>query len=105
MATDWFDEAGNGSPVDVHEVVDGLPVAAMIDIVQCGALVSLGTTSDGGALGVTITRDGKYRREYFRDAAQLQAFLAEALAAVQDGGSPARSSAAPRSRSRRPVRP
>jgi hypothetical protein len=49
-----------------------------------GALVGLGTTRDGGALGVTVTVDGSYRREYFRDAEELVAWLEVADAVVRE---------------------
>jgi hypothetical protein len=69
-------------------------------MVGAGALVSMGTTSDGGALGVTVTVDGKWRREYFRDEDELLAWLAQAVAAVHSakGSTPP---SAPRGRSRR----
>lgn len=80
---DWFDGAGNGSAVDVATVMDDLVIAGFQEIVGAGALLSLGTTSDGGALGVTVTVDGRWRREYFRDAESLQLWLAEAIPAVK----------------------
>lgn len=83
MSGDWFDGNGNGGTVDVAELVEGLTAKALSDLVQAGALVSVGTTSDGGALGVTVTVDGRYRREYFRAADELLAWLAEALPAVE----------------------
>lgn len=52
-------------------------------LVAAGALVSLGVTRDGGALGVTVTVDGRWRREYFRDAEELQVWVSEALPAVR----------------------
>jgi len=72
------------------------------DCVALGALVSLGTTSDGGALGVTVTVDGRWRRVYVRSAEELEAFVAEAQPAVRQllGGSDA--SSAQRKRQRRP---
>lgn len=98
--TDWFDGAGNGSRVDVAKLMDGLAAQGVAEMVQAGALVSLSTTSDGGALGVTVTVDGRFRREYFRDEDELLAWMAEAVAAVHSakGSSPP---SAPRSRSRR----
>lgn len=101
MATgDWFDANGTGSPVDVRQLLDGIPLQGIQELVELGALVSMGTTSDGGALGVTVTVDGRWRREYFRDAAALTTWLGEAIPAVAET-STRRLPAAPRQRSRR----
>lgn len=78
----WFDEAGHGSPVDVAAVMDSGAPEVLWEIVGAGALVSIGTTSDGGTLGVTITLDGKWRREYFRDSDELVSWLLVAKDAV-----------------------
>jgi Tfp pilus assembly protein PilN len=101
VASDWFDDAGQGAAVDVNELVDVIPMKALLDVVQLGALLSLGTTSDGGALGVTITVDGRWRREYFRDSESLTAWLAEALPAVESARGADRPSAARGQRQRR----
>ena len=52
------------------------------ELVSLGALVSLGTTSDGGALGVTVTVDGRFRREYFRNEDELITWIAGAIPGV-----------------------
>ena len=100
--SDWFDVGGSGSAVDVPALFDGPSAEGVWSLVQMGALVSLGTTSDGGALGVTVTVDGRWRREYFRDAEDLLTWLAEALPAVraarEAGGPPASSGARKRGR-------
>lgn len=101
MAADWFDGAGNGAAVDVSAVLDDLGIAGVQQLVQLGALVSLGTTSDGGALGLTVTVDGRWRREYFRDAESLVAWIAEAVPAVADARGADRPPAASASRQRR----
>jgi hypothetical protein len=102
MAGDWFDGNGTGAAVDVHELA-GVEGAwkALLDVVQAGALLSLSTTSDGGALGVTITVDGRWRREYFRDGEALMAWMAEAVPAVESARGTERPSGDPRSRQRR----
>lgn len=95
---DWFDGAGNGAQVDVVKMLDGHCGTGLFQIVDAGALVSMGKTSDGGALGVTVTVDGRWRREWFRDEDELLAWIAEALPAVQhargvtppSGGTPKR---------------
>jgi hypothetical protein len=81
--SDWFDGGGSGQAVDVEALLDGPAADGLWGIVAAGALVSLGTTSDGGALGVTITVDGRWRREYFRDSEGLCSWLAEAVPAVR----------------------
>jgi hypothetical protein len=63
-------------------------------MVQQGALLSLSVTSDGGALGITITIDGRWRREYFRDAEQLALWTEESLAPVVELAEVARASRA-----------
>ncbi len=84
MADDWFDGGGSGSVLDVAALLDSVSVQeAMFAMLAAGALLSLGCTSDRGALGFTITVDGRWRREYFRDTDELVAWLAEALPAVR----------------------
>ncbi len=102
MASDWFD-GGSGSPCDVPALLDGTGVLeALASIVSLGALVSLGTTSDGGALGVTVTVDGRWRREYFRDAEALVSWTAQALEAVSGALGGGDASSVRRQRQRRP---
>lgn len=72
----WFDAGTSGGGVaDVSAVLDPAALDAIVRLVGRGALVSVGTTRDGGAVGVTVTYDGQWRREYFRDAVPLSEFL------------------------------
>lgn len=97
---DWFD-GGGGSPCDVPAVLDGTGVLeALAECVSLGALVSLGTTSDGGALGITVTVDGRWRREYVRDAEGAVAFAAQAVEAVRAALPSGPASPVPRRRQR-----
>jgi len=80
--SDWFAGRGDGQALDVVALLDSALPAVISEIVQAGALVSMGTTSDGGALGVTVTLDGRWRREYFRDQDELMSWLLEARLAV-----------------------
>lgn len=99
---DWFDEGGSGHTADVQLLLDGHGVSdAITEIVQLGALVSLGMTSDGGAMGLTVTVDGRWRREYFRDPEELQSWLAEALPAVRIAAEARAASSARGKRTRR----
>lgn len=98
--SDWFDGAGNGSRLDLSDVLDSGALDTLVAVVDSGALVSLGLTSDGGALGITVTLDGRWRREYVRGGADAGTFLGAALAAVRSDRQPPASSG-PASRSRR----
>jgi len=75
---------GRKSSVDVVALLDSDGWAALLECIQLGALVGLGTTADGGALGVTITVDGAWDREYFRDSEELKDWMAEAMPVVRD---------------------
>jgi hypothetical protein len=70
---------GSGSPrVDIRALMDsGIP-ELVSGLLEMGALVSLGTTRDRGALSITITVDGEYDREYFRDASEASDYLRRA---------------------------
>jgi len=98
--SDWFDGGGSGSPVDVGALLDSGVTDVLAGIVALGALVSIGTTSDGGALGITVTVDGRWRREYFRDAESALVWCGQAAEAVAAAiGSP-RASSVPTQRKR-----
>lgn len=73
--SDWLEEGGTGSAVDVATIMDSKAADLAWRVVQAGALLSFGRTSDGGALGVTVTIDGRWRRDYFRDAEELVDWL------------------------------
>lgn len=100
MADDWFEGGRSGKPVDVPAMMDSAAADGLWMLVTAGALVSLGLTSDGGALGVTVTVDGQWRREYFRDAEDLCSWLAEAVPAVRRAVEAATASSGPGRRSR-----
>lgn len=105
MSSSWFDGAGSGQPLDVVKLLDSVAGQGVHELVAAGALVSMGLTSDGGALGVTVTVDGRWRREYFRDSDALALWIAEALPAVHAArgtASPSGGGAPRRGRSRKP---
>lgn len=99
--SDWFDQAGQGSDVDVAALLDSTAAELLFAVVDLGALLSLGRTSDGGALGVTVTVDGRWRREYFRAVEPLVEWLGDALPAVKAACDVRAASSVPRQRQRR----
>jgi hypothetical protein len=98
--SDWFDEGGTGAPIDITKLLDSEMTTLLGDIVGLGALVSMGKTSDGGALGVTVTLDGRWRREYFRDVETAVNWLEGARAAVESSLRSAPASSGRRTRQR-----
>lgn len=100
--SDWFSESGRGDPVDVGALFDSKVPVLLGEIVSLGALVSVGTTSDGGAVGITVTLDGRWRREYFRESEAAADWLAEAIEAVRAETKRPTASSGSRKRSRRP---
>lgn len=98
---DWFDEGRRGgAKVDVQALLDSEGGAGLLECVGLGALVSMGLTGDGGALGVTITVDGRWRREYFRSPDELAEWVSEALPAVKLACEEVTASSGARTRSR-----
>lgn len=97
----FFDEQGTGSAVDVDKLMDSGVPSLIWRIVSAGALVSIGRTSDGGALGITVTLDGRWRREYFRDSDEATDWLSRAAEAVEAESERPAAPAGSRRRSRR----
>ena len=97
--SDWFTGSGSGSPVDaVALVADASDQLAAL--VSLGALVSVGTTSDGGAMAITVTLDGRWRREYFRETEAMRTWLGDAIDAVSTAPAAPTASSGPRQRPR-----
>ena len=101
--------AGAGSPsaaVSAGEVLAESAVQRVLELVDMGALVSVSRSRDGGAVALTVTWDGEWEREWFRDAATAQMRLDEWAGLIEDlsrevSASPAANQDARRRRSRR----
>lgn len=100
MSANWFEGQGNGGAVDVAELLDGMGAQGVRELVEAGALVSIGTTRDGGALALTVTVDGTWRRDYFRKQDEMLLWIAEAIPAVEQLRGVSRPAAAPGKRTR-----
>lgn len=98
--TDWLDEGRSGSAVDVPALMDSKAADLAWRVVAAGALLSFGRTSDGGALGVTVTIDGRWRREYFRTTEELVDWLTGAADYAESTIDPPDASSAQRKRTR-----
>lgn len=97
----WFDDGGSGSSVDVAALMDSAVIDHIAGIIAAGALVSMGTTSDGGALGITVTLDGRWKRTYVRHTEEAVDWLTAARQAVELEADRPTASSAPRPRKRR----
>lgn len=95
---DFFSAAKTGKVCDLEEVLDAGFTEYLRDAVRGGALVSVGTTRDGGACSVTVTHDGEFRREYFTQSEELHDFLKAAAEAVAGRGRSVSGSRGQRSR-------
>lgn len=88
-----FGEASSGEPVDVSKVLDCDAWQQLLLFVGDGALVSVGTTRDRGAVSVTVTVNGEWERTYVRDSEQLTLWVEDATEAVREALEEARPSA------------
>ena len=81
---------GPKSQVDLECLLDATTLELVRELVGLGALVSIGSSRDGGALSVHV-RSGEIReREWFRTDVELHDWLSEGVAAVHAalGGGP-----------------
>lgn len=71
-----------GTPVKVADVLSASVMELIAEIITIGAMVSLGTSKDGGALSATVTWNGEWDREWFRLEEELVEWLREAVVIV-----------------------
>jgi hypothetical protein len=74
---DWFDEGRAQGELELGPLWTPEVQDAFLECLRTGALVSVCVSRDGGALGVTVTSDGRWRREWFRSSTELSDWLAE----------------------------
>lgn len=70
------------SQIDCAAFLDASAAERIASLVQAGCLVSIFRTSDGGALGCSVTLDGESEKEYHRLPEELIEWLAEVDDAV-----------------------
>ena len=84
--TDFFSDGGTASIADVPAFFDSGITKLIAELVEMGVLVSVGTTRDRGAISITVTSDGRWRRDYFRDTQDAADWLGLAITAVSGRG-------------------
>jgi len=68
--------------LDPVQLLDTGVVGQLTELLALGALVSFGMSRDGGSLSCTVTYEGEWDREWFRDCSELGAWLTEAVRAI-----------------------
>ena len=84
--------------VDPATFIDASATEYIASLVAAGCLVSIYRTSDGGALGCSVTLDGETEKEYHRVPEELVEWLREVDEAVANVPPSAPSGKRPRKR-------
>lgn len=69
-------------PLPFEEVLSASFLELLQELVSLGALISVGSARDKGAVSVTVTVGGEYDREWFRTEDELIDWLKEAVVVV-----------------------
>ena len=80
------------------DVLDATFLELLVELVDLGAMLSVGASRDKGAVKVTVTVNGEWDAEWFRTDEELNLWLKEAVVVVRSLDSPP--STAPRTRKR-----
>lgn len=82
----WSDrvKAASGDPVSPALVLEPGVVGMLVAVLELGALVSFGVSRDGGSMSCTVTFNGAWDREWFREPQPLFDWLTAAAAAIEE---------------------
>lgn len=85
-----WDGSSAGGRVDLACLLDATTTEHLIDLVALGALVSFGTSKDGGALSVHVRCGDVKNREWFRVDTELHDWLSDGVELLRrtEGGGP-----------------
>jgi len=65
------------------EVLDATFLELLVELVELGCLISVGSSRDQGAVKVTVTVNGEYDFDWFRSDEELRDWLREAVVVVR----------------------
>lgn len=82
----WNGKSSSGL-VDLASLLDATTSELLQELVALGALVSFGTSKDGGALSVHVRCGDVKNREWFRSDEELHEWLRDGCIALGGGGS------------------
>lgn len=73
---DWRKRSrGRGEVLDTAIMFEPGVLESLQRVVRTGALVSFGLSRDGGSLSCTVTFDGEWDRQWFRDPIEFAGFM------------------------------
>jgi len=65
------------------DVLDSTFLELLVELVEMGALISIGASRDKGAVKVTVTVNGEWDGDWFRTDEELHLWLKEAVVVVR----------------------
>jgi hypothetical protein len=70
--------------LDVTAFFDSEPLQECLwEVVQAGAMLTISATKNGAAIGLTVTFDGEWDREWFKDTGDALVWFSELLPELQ----------------------
>lgn len=72
-----------GAVVDPATVLEPGVVGRLHELLALGALVSFGLSRDGGSMSATVTYNGEWDREWFRDPVELGAWFRDTARLIE----------------------
>lgn len=73
-----------GAVIDPAVLLEPGNVGWLQALLALGALVSFGLSRDGGSMSATVTYDGEWDREWFRDPVELGGWLSDAAGRIEE---------------------
>jgi len=73
--------------VDLESLLDSTTLELLRELVRAGALVSFGTSRDGGALSVLVRAGDIRERDWFRSDEELHDWLDDGLTTIRAASS------------------
>lgn len=88
-------ENGAGAVIDLVAFFDSDVMSEVWVVLELGAMVSIGTSRDGGAVMISVVDNGEWEKEYFRHVGEAVSWLQRVSQALRDRGHVARSDGGP----------